>query len=308
MPTQTLTVNWDSSSDAAFRAWTTIISTALATAGFVQTADTGQINLTTVTHPTVANTVGGYQIWRFADSVQSSAPIYFKLEYGVGSSASLAQMWITVGTGSNGSGTLTTSDITDVPAATAARQAILPSTASFGSHTIYLSTDGSALLLGDLSVVSTGSVFLLERTRAFDGTAVGDGYVGLLASFTSSGGASSVVYVPYIPGIAQQLGWFPAGQGGVQPAPTSSSLITLMYGTTVYTVPVMTGYGVKLGGPSQFLMLYMFGDYPRDVSVTMSHYGVSRTWRTAGIGNATSNWGSASGMAYGCKSFLIRIS
>lgn len=101
MTTVTYTSVIDHTSDAGFRAWGSELSTNLATAGLVVTADTGQINWTTVTRPGT-NTSGGYEIWRFADST-----LYLKIEYGTGGGATTPQMWITVGTGSNGSGTLT---------------------------------------------------------------------------------------------------------------------------------------------------------------------------------------------------------
>lgn len=91
----------DHTSDAGFRAWGSTLSSNLATAGLIQTADTGQINWATVTRPAV-NIAAGYEIWRLANS-----SLFFKIEYGTGSSAAnVPQMWITVGTGSNGSGTL----------------------------------------------------------------------------------------------------------------------------------------------------------------------------------------------------------
>lgn len=93
-------------SDATFRAWGSALSAALAAVGLTQTADTGQINWTTVTRPGT-NTAAGYEIWRFNDTLQGTAPIFIKLEYGTNSTATGPQVWITVGTGSNGSGTIT---------------------------------------------------------------------------------------------------------------------------------------------------------------------------------------------------------
>src|SRR3954462_11008588 len=91
----------DHTSTTGFRAWGSEFSAGLATVGLVQTADTGQINWSTVTIPG-ANTAAGYEIWRFADST-----LYLKFEYGTAPSTVQPQMWITVGTGSNGSGTIT---------------------------------------------------------------------------------------------------------------------------------------------------------------------------------------------------------
>lgn len=98
-------------SDATFRTWGSAlkasIATVIAAGGFLaQTADTGQINWASVTRP-ATNTAAGYEVYAFADALAGSAPIVFKLEYGTGSAATGAQMWITVGTGSNGSGTIT---------------------------------------------------------------------------------------------------------------------------------------------------------------------------------------------------------
>lgn len=116
MSTQFYNTPWDHSSDATFRAWGLAFSTALQAAGTASgkltvTTDTGQINWATVTRPGVS-TAAGYEIYKFADTLAGAAPIYLKIEYGTGGSATIPQMWITVGTGSNGSGTLTGSTST----------------------------------------------------------------------------------------------------------------------------------------------------------------------------------------------------
>lgn len=98
----------DHSSDAAFRAWGSELSTKLAAVGMVQTSDTGQINWSTVVRGAGANTAAGYEIWRL-----SSSNLYLKIEYGNGTTAgTMPSLWFTNGTGSNGSGTLTGSPST----------------------------------------------------------------------------------------------------------------------------------------------------------------------------------------------------
>jgi len=101
MPTKQWSFAINHNSDANFRAWGSDLSTSLGQVGLVQTADTGQINWTTVARP-ATNTYAGYEIWRFADS-----SIFMKWEYGTGSSATSSAIRLQVGTGSNGSGTLT---------------------------------------------------------------------------------------------------------------------------------------------------------------------------------------------------------
>lgn len=98
----------DNTSDIGFRAWTTELHDELAAAGLVKTADTGQLAVPVVApRPTVSATAAGYWIFRFDDSLAGAAPIYIKVEVGSASTAGLAPaIWITVGTGSNGAGTL----------------------------------------------------------------------------------------------------------------------------------------------------------------------------------------------------------
>jgi hypothetical protein len=104
------TASWafsiDHQTDASFRAWGGDFHAKLAAVGLVQTADTGQINWATVTRPGT-NTDGGYSVWEFDDSLQGSAPVFIRFDFGTGSNASRPSIKITVGTGSNGSGTIT---------------------------------------------------------------------------------------------------------------------------------------------------------------------------------------------------------
>lgn len=87
--------------DANFRAWGSDLSAAFAEVGLVKTADTGQINWTTVLRPGVS-AYAGYEIWRYIDS-----SVFLKVDYGTGNSADSPSIRVQVGTGSNGSGTLT---------------------------------------------------------------------------------------------------------------------------------------------------------------------------------------------------------
>lgn len=93
--------------NAGFRAWAQKIHDGLAAVGLAQTADTGQINLSTVNTPGSDFAFAGYEIWRFDDSDQAAEPVYLKLEYGRADSASRGTLKLTVGTGSDGSGSLT---------------------------------------------------------------------------------------------------------------------------------------------------------------------------------------------------------
>lgn len=101
------TQNWlfpiQHTSDAFFRAWGSDLSAKLALVGLVQTADTGQIDWATAVRPTTGlPAYAGYEIWRYPDST-----VYMKWEFGSAVNSNCPSIRVSVGTGSNGSGTLT---------------------------------------------------------------------------------------------------------------------------------------------------------------------------------------------------------
>lgn len=103
------TVNSDVTLVADFRAWATAVRDQLTAAGLTRTSDTGQIDLTTVSAPAI-NTYAGYDIFQFTDSDQTDTPIFFKLEYGKAANTARPALRLTLGTASNGSGTITGAD------------------------------------------------------------------------------------------------------------------------------------------------------------------------------------------------------
>jgi len=93
----------DNSTLANFQAWTTAIFNAfVTTCGWVQTADSGQ-----AANPIASVPSSAYVYWIFKanDAAAATLPIYVKV--GLGFSATSPRIQITVGTGSNGSGTIT---------------------------------------------------------------------------------------------------------------------------------------------------------------------------------------------------------
>ena len=96
---------FDHTSDVAFRAWGSELSGKLSAVGMIQTADTGQINWSTVVRAGTTSDAG-YEIWRFDDTQQSTAPIYLKLLYGTGATTSAPRLGYQVGSGTNGAGTI----------------------------------------------------------------------------------------------------------------------------------------------------------------------------------------------------------
>jgi hypothetical protein len=108
MTTSTFSAAPTNATDAEFRDWGSKLSDALAAVGMVKTADTGQIDWATVVKPAAISTYQGYEVWRFNDTLQATAPLFLKIEYGSGVSvATRPGLRLQVGKGTNGAGTLT---------------------------------------------------------------------------------------------------------------------------------------------------------------------------------------------------------
>lgn len=94
--------------DADYRTFCQGAHNALVSIGtLVQTADTGQLNLSTVTRPSIG-TYAGYEIFRFNDALQATVPIFVKVEYGSSATAvTIPALGVTCGSGTDGAGNLT---------------------------------------------------------------------------------------------------------------------------------------------------------------------------------------------------------
>lgn len=197
MTTVTNTTVISNAGTTQFRAWGLEFSNALTAIGFIKSADTGQINWASVSRPGAIDTSAGYEIRYLNDSMHGSAPIYVKIEYGTGGATTTPGMWITIGTGSNGSGTITGTIV--------AREQTLGSAHALDSTALtkpsyYCMVDGCVWWVhktrnraGNTTPVHC---FYLERTRDSAGVATAEGFAYYRGMFgwTFSYSASVVVY------------------------------------------------------------------------------------------------------------------
>lgn len=146
-----------SDTDTNFRAWGKGLSDALAAVGMVKTADTGQIDWATVTRPTGVSTYQGYEVWRFNDALQATAPLFLKIEYGTGTAPSSPGLRVAAGKGSNGSGTLT--------GAFGAAISLQFSNPSATPTTSYVSSGDGSLLALALWPGSISLHYFIDRSR-----------------------------------------------------------------------------------------------------------------------------------------------
>lgn len=184
MTTATYTDSLLPSSDALFRQIGSEFSAALQSCGLVKTADTGQIDWGTVAKPGTS-AVAGYEIFYLNDSLHATAPLYLKLEYGIGVNTNTYAMAVRIGQGSDGAGTLTGQ----------VSSRIFPSlnnTLAYGATSwpsVFCVTEGIAFGIRQLGKCGDMGVcgFLMARTCNADGTINGKGAVimTIAASFGS---------------------------------------------------------------------------------------------------------------------------
>lgn len=261
MPTSTSSLPGQITTDAEFRAWASSISVAFTAFGWVKTTDTGQIDLATVPKPAATQTAAGYEVWRMADAMQATTPVFMKVEYGTYSTATQQSVWFTVGSGSNGSGTLTGN-------LTPRRQC-----ASFGvSATVTLSlmsgaSDRFAYILNAGSITTDmRSMFFIERTRDAAGVNTSDGVI-----ITSLPGGSS---------FSEQV-WTPAGVLTSENSLWAFGLAaTGLSGLDINLMPVFFYTPTKgLTGPKLGQVLLFTGDIPVDTIFSTTLSGATRTYR-----------------------------
>lgn len=173
MPTVTKSFPAWFSNTTDFRIWGQNIASLFTGAGLVKTADTGQIDWTTVSMPASVNSNAGYEIYRFDDTLQATVPIFIKITYGMGNNGQTIRLILEVGSGTNGSGTIT--------GVGAGQSFTIPTASStpFGNNVSHwASSDGSGFVFVHALDFYQGSglapqnryVFVVDRNRNADGT------------------------------------------------------------------------------------------------------------------------------------------
>lgn len=256
--------------DADFRTWGSAINAALAALGLVQTGDTGQINWTTVVKPASGSAASGYEIWRFADALQATVPVFIKLEYGSGSTADRPALWCTVGSGSNGSGTLT--------GQLSGRQSMTPINQKAAGVTLPMVASGNTgeLQLGvnlDYASANFGMFLSVERPKDATDTVTND---GVFFVWSSTSGNGQCVFIPAsgtVPGSASNGNW-PA----VNPGQWSRSGA----GATADVCPLL----IPIFGNWRYshVMVASRGDFTGGGTLTPTIFGATHTYLA--LGNA----------------------
>lgn len=203
MATSTAALPSYNSDDATWRTWAQGIHDLLIAAGLTQTADTGQINLTTAPRP-AANAFAGFEIFRFSDALQATLPVFIKVEYGTGGAADRPGLRVTAGTITSGAGVLS-GQVSTTNFAIMGNQDVAGTLRTAGA-----SGDGSQIHLFCSENAAGGAYghgFCVERTRDETGAPTAAGFMICWmssGSFTAqtvpaSGSVPSSTSTPYVP-------------------------------------------------------------------------------------------------------------
>lgn len=190
--------------DAEWRIFGAFLADVLEAGGVTRTADTGQINWATVAFPGTNSTSAGYEIRQFTDAMQATAPVFIKIDYRRGAAGSKTEILFTIGTGSNGSGTITGIKFTSNPCLMTSTSATYKGFVSAQSNRFAFAFENSNSggLVGvertvnvSKAVTDAGVLIMHYNALATTGLMIGQQYVPfsgtLPAAETSSGGSTS---------------------------------------------------------------------------------------------------------------------
>ena len=188
--------------DADFRAWGSNMSGAFdAMVKFPKAADSGQINWATVARP-AGNVAAGYEIRYLNDSLNATAPLFVKIEYGTDSTVTNPAIWITVGKGSNGAGTITGILL---PRYRCTAQQNINTTNPWPSY--FSCVDGFIGMLYRSGASSFGLMsFIIQRTVDDSGAPTGDGIAIFVNKLNNSNFGPQLLAYTYSTGFSADSG------------------------------------------------------------------------------------------------------
>lgn len=253
---------------AIFRAWATFIHNSISgTGGMTNTADTGQIDLTTVAAPGAISTYMGYKMYACNDSLQATYPIYVKIEFGsTSANANNPSVQITIGTGTNGAGTITGTLVV-------AFQHGIGGTASSTASTSYASSGTArfAIALFTDAGINNPLWFSFERTVDSSGVDTGD---GLILNYGRATNSCSSRYVPRT--------------GGAPPTQTGMHGVMAAENPSSFGINVGASLCIPMAGiakpPGLNLLMVRSSDFGSYASITTPVYGATHTYQHVGIG------------------------
>lgn len=270
-------------SDAAFQTFNSAINTAILAMGWVASADTGQMNPATQVR-TGVSTSAGYIIYTPNDALQATCPIFLKILFGQGGTATMYRLIIQVSTSTNGAGTLT-GNISNAfthtsTGTTAALNCYFSGTTARLQMALFPSTASSQLMLS------------IERDKSAAGADQANGF------HIITYGIANVWNQQYIPAIAY-------GPSCV----VETKACTLISSQTSQGSGGSTGVGVirpvagAMRNPGIGMLIVARADWTTEVTNSVTIYSTARTYLALTTATAMASTAVANNTA--CGSFML---
>jgi len=195
---------------AEYIAWAQAIVDALIAVGIVQTSDTGQVILSTISALPLTGVSAGYMIFRFNDSMQATRPLYFKLTFSARGTSPNAwyfpSLGMSIARGSDGLGSLVGSVTSTVYSIIGTGTGTSSITLKTGTATSTVVSSGDGYLH-----MALGHNSISPYPTYFTGGDYSEGFFSIMRSTDSSGGVDgryvSLVYRdPYDTSVAPVKG------------------------------------------------------------------------------------------------------
>lgn len=252
--------------NTSFRAVGTAISNAFANSGWVQAADAGQINWSTVVANGTASAYHGCEIWRMNDTLANTTPCYLRIDYS--NTSGSPNRWgfnITLGGGTNGALGLTGAISSNLSLGTVA--AIATTTL----YPAFFHGNASSFGMSIWEGWTYQTLFAIERTKDANGADTAAGFnvlfgVATLQQFNWSPwtGQSQA---------AENIGCFAAGLAGLRTGTGSAFNWWPVYFTAGAILPPMLNW--VFGSGNHFATNSVIG---------VTHYGDTHYYRgVAGV-------------------------
>ena len=252
--------------------WAKDIHDGLISVGLTQTSDTGQMSMTSL--PVGVATVNytyGYNVYQFTDSYQSTFPIYIKITWASAAQANRGLVNIQVGTGTNGSGTLTgkiSSSFTGSGAGAVTPVGTVNSYISFSNGCLNIAVTPYQTTSGSTYDGQWRAIYSISRVRDVNGTVVSGYWLDATPQ-----GASTVtdnIYTDvkstmgaYIHSSAPYLWWTesPSMQTGADLPHFPPTVLDPYVKTTLAYTNITSGTG-------------------QDTNITIPRFGTNHTFKT----------------------------
>jgi hypothetical protein len=269
----------DNSTDAHFQAWAQFIEdTLVTTGGWVHSTETGETAPGSLVHPTTANTKKGFRVYKMNDSLQGTNPVYMRIDYGSSGAANTPGIWLTIGTGSDGAGTIT-GIVWNGGSSSTPKIASSSNTTSLTNNS-YGSADTNRVTIGLFTQNNANYplIFGIERTKDATGADTGTGLLLVyLAATATTVNTSRMVLLA----------------GGSQPTAETglSYVLTRQNPSETFGADIGCGIVIHFKGvaqqPGANWMVVNSSDVSAEGQFTLTLYGASRTYQHLNATNPT---------------------